>query len=327
MSDNSRKRSLKEIRETAGIPLFRRGINLGNFLESEKEGLWSKGLSIQDEWFTLLKYSGFDHVRIPVNWSSNAGLHIPYQIDKNFLKRVVHLVDTALARELIVIINQHHYHALMHEPEAHRKRFRDLWYTVARHFQGYPEELFFELLNEPVGNLTAALWNQYLLEAHKMIRSVDQERILIIGPTDWNNIPALDLLDVAGLADDRRIIITFHYYEPHFFTHQGARWVDPPHPTGAHWTGSVEERLAVEKDFDLALGWAQKQERMLFLGEFGGYQKFSDMDEVALWIASVRHEAEKRDIPWCFWEFCLDFGVWDPANKVFRDKILRALIP
>jgi endoglucanase len=46
---------------------FRRGVNLGNYLESPKNASW--GVTVSPEEFQIMKRQGFDHVRIPVRWS------------------------------------------------------------------------------------------------------------------------------------------------------------------------------------------------------------------------------------------------------------------
>jgi endoglucanase len=311
----------------AGLTRPRRGINFGNFLESAFEGKDTEGLIIQDDWFPLLKDAGFDFIRLPVRWSAHAAQSAPFAVEDAFLARVAHLVDVALAAGLTIIVNHHHYTGLIEDPAGQRERFLALWHIVAARFRGYPDGLFLEILNEPTGNLTAPLWNDYLKQAHAAIRSEDQSRALIVGPHDWNNITGLDTLSLAGLELDHRLIVTFHYYEPHPFTHQGAPWVTPPHPIGLHWTGSASELAVLRADLDRALAWGEQAGRPLLLGEFGAYQPCVPEDEAVCWIASIREEAERREIPWCFWEFCHSFGIWDRHKKVFKERFLRALVP
>jgi endoglucanase len=309
------------------IPPFRRGVNLGNFLETKAEGSGFHRLSIQDEWFPLLKRTGFDFVRIPIRWSAHAGDRAPFPIDEAFFSRVIHLVDTALENGLTVIVNHHHYFGLMKDPPAHRERFSALWRTISRRLKNYPTSLLFELLNEPCRNFTSPLWNDYWPEAYAEVRNEDPARILIVTPADWGNIHGLDLLSFSGMKNDPNLMATFHYYDPHGFTHQGAPWENPPPPTGSRWTGSVAEVSAVRRDLDYARSWSEKEHRRIFLGEFGVYRKYAPEEDLVSWTKCVREESEKRNIPWCIWDFCTDFGVWDPEKKAFREKFLRALIP
>ena len=43
----------------------------------------------------------------------------------------------------------------------------------------------------------------------------------MVGPTSWNSLADLPLL---RLPADANLLVTFHYYEPFQFTHQGATW-------------------------------------------------------------------------------------------------------
>ncbi len=326
MNDVSASSTQQAVWERSGVPRFHRGINLGDFLESLVEGKHTGGLLIQDDWFPLLRETGFDCVRLPVRWSAHAAAAAPYAVDQSFMDRVAHLVDAALARGLVIIVNQHHYIELAKDPAAHRERFLALWDAIAARFRGYPERLFFELLNEPNQALTAHLWNRLWPEAYRRVRAADPSRVIICGPDSWNNVTGLERLSLAAFPADKRLIGTFHYYEPHVFTHQGAAWVDPPHPLGASWTGTAAQVAAVERDFDLALAWTAREGRPLFLGEFGAYAKINPEAQVVGWTACVREQAEKRGIPWCYWEFCHGFGVWDPEKKTFKKNLLGALL-
>jgi endoglucanase len=76
---------------------------------------------------------------------------------------------------------------------------------------------------------------------------------------------------------------------------------------------------------DEAAEWSVKNNRPIFLGEFGAYSK-ADMDSRVLWTAFVRSEIEKRGFSWAYWEFGAGFGVYDREAKVWREGLLNALI-
>ncbi len=61
---------------TVPSPTLLRGINFGNMLEAPNEGEW--GLTVQEEYFDLVKEAGFDFVRLPVRWSTHAEQEWPY---------------------------------------------------------------------------------------------------------------------------------------------------------------------------------------------------------------------------------------------------------
>ncbi|MBS7639644.1 glycoside hydrolase family 5 protein, partial [Candidatus Bathyarchaeota archaeon] len=193
---------------------MRRGINIGNALEAPREGAW--GVYIRDEYFSIIKEAGFDNVRIPIRWSAHAEEKPPYKIHEEFFRRVDHVVGKALEQNLTVIINIHHYEEIMEKPLEHRDRFLALWKQISEHYSNYPENLYFELLNEPHKALTSELWNEFLIRAISIIRETNPTRKIVVGPVNWNSVYSLrDLV----LPDDRNIMVTFHFYTPFEFTH------------------------------------------------------------------------------------------------------------
>jgi len=299
-----------------------RGVNLGNALEAPIEGQW--GVIIKDEYFKLIKDAGFDHVRIPVRWSAHADTKPPYTIEKSFFERVDHVVNEALKNGLYVIINIHHYEEMMEKPERHKDRFLKIWEQISVHYKDYPERLWLELLNEPCHYLDSKLWNQYLKEAIAIIRKTNPARKIVVGPTDWNSVYKLKELE---LPKDPNLVVTFHYYNPFRFTHQGAEWVSPSPPVGTKWLGTELEKLLISGELDMAVEWSKKNNNIpLFLGEFGAYNK-ADMDSRVRWTSYVARSAEKRGIAWCYWEFCAGFGIYDPVSGEWRTPLLKALIP
>lgn len=208
-----------------------RGVNFGNALEAPREGEW--GVSLSAELFELARQAGFDSIRLPISWGYHLAPEPPYTIDPAFLRRVDWAIAQALARGLAIVINHHHDDALNADPLAERERFLAIWRQLAEHYREAPEEVYFELLNEPHGafNDNPELWNQLLAEALAIVRQHHPTRPVIIGPVGWNSLWRLPEL---RLPDDPYLIVTIHYYEPFAFTHQGASWVGYP-PTGVSW--------------------------------------------------------------------------------------------
>ncbi len=304
-----------------GLSLLR-GVNLGNALEAPFEGAW--GVVLKEEYFDLIAQAGFDTVRIPIRWSAHARKSSPYTIPEAFFSRVDWAVQNALERGLTVVIDMHHYEELYHDPEGERERFLSLWRQIAAHYAAYPEDLLLELLNEPHGAFTPGRWNGLLREALSVVRETNPRRWVVIGPGNWNHVRALPTLELP--KSDERIIVTFHYYEPFRFTHQGAEWVKGSSAwLGTRWEGTPAERRAVEEDLDFAVRWALAHHRPLFLGEFGAYRR-ADTESRARWTAFVAREAEARGIPWAYWEFCAGFGIYDPGKGEWREELLSALL-
>ncbi len=300
-----------------------RGINLGNMLEAPAEGAW--GISAQPEYLQLIRAAGFDSVRIPVRWSAHAREQPPYTIDSAFFARVDEVVGWALAQNLAVVINVHHYEALMDDPAGQRDRFLSIWRQVAGHYAAQPAAVFFELLNEPRRPLDVATWNQLLAEALAVVRESNPLRMVIVGPTEWNSFRKLDGLRLP--ADDRRLIVAFHYYEPFPFTHQDASWINNSAAwRGTRWTGGPDELAEIERVFDQVAAWGRAHARSIYLGEFGAYNRAA-LDDRARWTECVARAAERHGFSWAYWEFCSGFGAYDPQAGAWRPELKAALIP
>jgi endoglucanase len=220
----------------------------------------------------------------------------------------------------------HHYEeAMALDPTSHQARFIALWQQIAEHYQSYPNALLFEPMNEPNGLMTAKRWNDLIAATLPAIRATNPTRNLVIGPTEWNSLGALDELTLP--VADQHIIVTFHYYSPFEFTHQGADWVDGSENwMGTTWEGSSIQKQYLQYDFNVVAQWAKDNQRPIFLGEFGAYSK-ADMDSRARWTTFAAREAEARGFSWGYWEFGAGFGVYDPAAKKWNEPLLQALLP
>ena len=303
-------------------PMLRRGVNFGNMLEAPNEGEW--GLTVQEEYFDLVKEAGFDFIRLPIRWNAHADKAAPYTIDPDFFARIDEIVGWALERDLAIIVDFHHYEELMTDPQNHEDRFLGISKQVAEHYRDYPSSVLFELLNEPNARLDALLWNQYLAEALVVVRESNPTRDVVIGSVSWN---AYDWLSTLVVPDDEHLIVTFHYYLPFNFTHQGAEWVGGSDQwLGTIW-GTDAEKDEITRHFDSVSAWAQKHGNVrILLGEFGAYSK-APQDSRIRWTEFVRSEAERHGFAWAYWEFGAGFGAYDPDVKAWRIDLLRALIP
>jgi endoglucanase len=299
-----------------------RGVNFGNALEAPKEGEW--GMVIEEQFFDLVKAGGFQSIRLPVKWSAHAQKQPPYTIDEAFLKRVDWAVENATKRGLVIVVNMHHYEELMNAPIEHRPRFAALWRQIANRYKDAPGTVLFELCNEPNG-MPASLWNQILLEGLAEVRKTNPGRNVIIGGVDWNSVSTLK--DLKLPESDKHLIGTFHYYSPHRFTHQGAEWVTGADDyLGTKWDKKQGRGAEVDFDIDRAVKWSEENGRPIWMGEFGAYSK-ADIASRELWTSYVRAEAERRGVPWAYWEFGAGFGVYDRAKKAWVPEIKRSLVP
>lgn len=300
-----------------------RGINLGNALEAPNEGEW--GLTLEAEHFKIIKEGGFNSVRVPIRWNAHAMTEAPYTIDEDFFQRVDWVLEQAAANDLAVILNIHHYEEIMAAPAEQKERFLAIWAQIAGRYQDAPDSVYFELLNEPNGRISSTqVWNDIAAEGIALIRVTNPERTLIVGPGNWNNVTHLRNLKLPEA--DRNIIVTFHFYSPFQFTHQGAEWVQNSEPwLGTKWEGSEAEQVTLLSEMDVAVRWSEKNGRPIFMGEFGAYSKADD-ESRNRWTAFMVRSAEERGFSWAYWEFASGFGAYNRDKGAWNEPIYTALM-
>jgi endoglucanase len=278
----------------------------------------------QEKHFRLLKEAGFNSIRVNLHGFRHMDKDRDWELSDAWFNTVDWIVQNAREQGLMVILDLHEYNAMGEDAEGNKPKFLAFWRQVSAHFAKAPENVLFEILNEPSKKMTPEVWNAYLKEALAIIREKNPARTVIIGPAQWNSFRMLDKLELP--AEDRNLIVTIHYYLPMSFTHQGASWVQQESKTGVEWTGTEAERGAINKDFDTAAAWARKNNRPLFLGEFGAYDK-GPMESRARYTAAVARTAETRGWSWAYWQFDSDFILFDMKKQEFVQPILEALAP
>jgi endoglucanase len=296
-----------------------RCINLSNALEGPTEGAW--GYVIRFDHIDTIAAAGFDTVRVPMRWSAHAGTKRPYRLDAAFLARSDAVIDYALSKGLKVIINVHHYEEINRDPEAHEARLAAIWSQLSAHYASYPETLIFELLNEPNSEMTVERTDALNYKLLRGIRRSQPDRWVILATADWGGL--------RGLLASRpraghRTILTFHYYDPFDFTHQGAHFVNPPLATGKRW-GEAAQKAMVVSDFQKVSDFRKHFRRPVLLGEFGVYETVP-MEQRADWVEHVRREAEKAGVGWCHWGFTATFNAYDDKQETWIEPIRAALL-
>jgi endoglucanase len=193
---------------------------------------------------------------------------------------------------------------------------------VSERFRNAPDNVLFEILNEPNKKLTAEVWNQYAQEALAVIRKTNPTRTVIIGPAGYNGIGPLAELKLP--EDDRNLIVTVHYYSPMDFTHQGASWAGRTDKLGVEWKGTDAEKAAIEKDFAKVQTWAKEHNRPIFLGEFGVYDK-APMESRVRYLKFVVETTQKLGWSWAYWQFDSDFILYDVKSDKWIEPVRDAL--
>lgn len=253
--------SIEQVNADLGV-----GVNLGNALEADREGDW--GVTLDAEYFDEIAAAGFDHVRVPIKWSAYADERAPFTIPQtddpsipyaaNIWERVDWVIDQAESAGLHVIINVHHYDELHEDPTGHRNRFLAIWGQIAARYADAPPSVLFELLNEPndTFNREPERWNEMFADALAIVRQTNPDRAVLAAPVEWNGVPALDDLE---LPDDPNLIVSIHFYEPFWFSHQGAEWIDPTPPTPVSWDPDVIGIGATWENWSWDVAWTPTQ--------------------------------------------------------------------
>ncbi len=286
----------------------------------------------------LMARLGFDHVRLSVDAAQLE--HDPRGADglnDEFVGRLDRAVDTMLAEGLAVEIDLHpdeNYKLQLRTSDYAVEQLAMLWRKLAAHYANRdPNWVFFEILNEPEVS-DAYRWAGIQARVAAAIREAAPRHTILATGTNYSNIE--DLLAMQPLADGN-VIYTFHFYEPHEFTHQGASWglswwrythgiPYPPEESGmqalllevpdaadrfalenywmSHWDGHH-----IRMEMDAAAAWGRAQKEPLVCNEFGAYRGASDAVSRANWIHDVRTALEADGIGWAMWDYRGGFGV------------------
>ena len=296
----------------------KRCMNLGNDLDAPSTGAW--GHIIEQSSLKAIADAGFDTVRIPVRWNMRTGDGPDFFISEDFFERVVEVIDWALAEDLNVIIDVHHFEGINEAPRRHRAQLMKIWEQISTRFKDLPPSVYFEVFNEPNGKFEGDVMRSYLREAVSIIRRTNPDRYLILGGEQWNSISTLDSIPEIN---DTNIVHTFHYYNPFKFTHQKTSWTQLKNGPTTYW-GTDADKRQVAEEIKGATAYRKRTGRALFAGEFGAYEgaPYKDMID---YLETTRSVLEAEGIGWCVWNFTSSFSMYDVEKKAWHPDRLWAL--
>ncbi len=303
-----------------GETQFRRGVNILGYDKMWKDP--DKG-RFQLKHFTEIRRGGFDFVR--VNLFVFRHMDAQNRIDAQWLKSLDWVVANATKAGLGVILDEHDFGPCSSDVAMCRVKLPAVWRQLAARYSAEPSSVAFELLNEPHGELDTETWNAMIPELLSIVRSNNPTRTVIVGPARSYRPSMLPTLRLP--PDDRNILVTFHYYGPFRFTHQGTSWSNIKDLRGVTW-GSRADRQTLRDHFNEIGSWARKNRRPLLVGEFGVYDEGGvPVAMRADYAAAVTCEAERHGFAWAYWQFDGNFIVWDMKRDTWVEPIKRALIP
>lgn len=222
----------------------------------------------------------------------------------------------------------------------------DLWKALADELKDYPNDLVaYELLNEPVAPY-ASQWNSLSSQLVRELRLTEPERKLVIGSNMWQGVGTFSALTVP--ANDPNIILSFHFYNPHLFTHYQAEWAEMKDLNVAiHYPGEVitpedyaqlsdKEKKIVDPymgtyDKGVLAGMAQKAIKraqelglQLHCGEFGCYKKTPKADRIN-WMQDIISIFRENGIAYSYWDYKAGFGFCNSKGEVIDQEVLNLL--
>lgn len=293
----------------------------------------------------LISDLGLGHVRIPVDMAylfeeARPEALIPDRLDD---------LDAGIARFLdqdvaVIVAPFGQIDDLVDEPERVEASVA-FWELLAAHLRKFdPELLFVQVANEPRG--ATPEWAPIQERLLAAIRGAMPEHTLITAlplkaAEEVNGAP--EALAALTPLSDQNLVYNFHFYEPYFFTLQGASWTDPwvatlreiPYPSDEATmelaAQRAEERIdddafrdvpdrlryygqqpwdreRIAERVDIAADWAEGHGVRVIVDEFGVYKDGGVRDSDRLvWLADVRAALESRGIGWTMWDYSGNF--------------------
>lgn len=310
------------------------GINLGNvfeapnddfagFDETQFQSNWGETIKPKD--FVALGDSGFKNMRIPVSWEEHVtGAGEECLVQEDWMKQVFWAVDHAIENGMIVVLNTHHWDNMYTDPETETPCLLSVYKQMMEKIKNYsPDSLIVETLNEPRGKLNSNRWNALVPQIIDVVRSADPERVVMVGTHNYNSYGAVSLLELPEGVDN--LMVTFHYYDPFNFTHQGATFTDDYYETGTTWTASLAQKRTVKTAFNAMKDWSDAHNVPVYLGEFGAYEE-ADSTSRETWTTFISELSKSLGFATAYWEFSSGFGVYDENADEWRSYLMRALL-
>lgn len=337
---------------------FHKGVNFSYWLNFKNpEAPDACFMHKQD--FLNVKSLGADVIRLPMYLEHFCSADNGWKIPDYFFGCLDNFVAWAKELELTVIFDFHNNTVVGSQtPENIEETLIPIWTQIASKYKDSYEKIVFEIYNEP-HEIKLDIWGQALTNTIKAIRKIDTKHYLVAGGGDWNSFESLTQLPEF---DDDKIIYTFHFYEPHLFTHQGAGWSGmaritgipfpynkdkmpacPENPTEREASFFSKEydyehrgtEKAIADYFDKFVQFSIERNAPIYCGEFGVHMPYADEQERTNWYTIVAKLLEERNIARTSWDYYGSFGLFkkntDPKKYMqkfpddLNEDIVKAL--
>ena len=307
-----------EEKDPAGFP---------GFYEHAKSFITQKDLQ-------FIKNSGFNHVRLPVDYF-NFFKGENLEPDNAAFEILDNAVDKVLDSGLALILDLHkcpghdfHQGTLckiqpLFTDLKYMEKAKKVWSVLAERY-GCKKDVLLEILNEPVAP-DSQTWNKIKDELFWHIRKAAPKAPIVVGSNKWNN-PA-KFKDLTPMDDDN-VLYSFHSYQPVIFTHQNANWIPEPYfHQNRSWPGiyappqnkDISVTLPIEdgawdksrlhSTMECALEFRAKHNVPVACNEFGVYVQVERISQLN-WIRDFISLLKDADVGFSYWNYKnLDFGL------------------
>lgn len=342
--------------------LMGNGINLGNTLEACDNNVGIKTntpLSYETHWgqpkttqamIDGMKAAGFDTIRIPVAWMTNA-THLyegDYTIDADYMDRVEEVVRYARKAGMYVIVNDHWdggWYGMFGSESAETRAlameaYKGMWQQIAERFRDYSDYLIFESANEELGTRfdeNSPLYCSdsvvtYLNddERYALTNEINQTFVDVVRATGGNN--ATRFLLIAGYGtnidqtcDDRfqmpkdtavsKLMVSVHYYDP--WSYCGASSA----ASATKW-GKVSDYEYMDQQLAKMTKFTEAGYGVV-IGEYGALPCSDGLkDNTLAYHTAFLDACTKYDLTNCLWDCS---GLYKRVSQTFADDDILAM--
>lgn len=342
--------------------LMGNGINLGNTLEACDNNVGIKTntpLSYETHWgqpkttqamIDGMKAAGFDTIRIPVAWMTNA-THLyegDYTIDTDYMDRVEEVVRYARKAGMYVIINDHWdggWYGMFGSESAETRAlameaYKGMWQQIAERFRDYSDYLIFESANEELGGRfdeNSPLYCSdsvvtYLTddERYALTNEINQTFVDVVRATGGNNATRFLLIagystDIDQTCDDRfqmpkdtvdsKLMVSVHYYDP--WSYCGASSA----VSATKW-GKVSDYEYMDQQLAKMTKFTEAGYGVV-IGEYGALPCSDGLkDNTLAYHTAFLDACTKYDLTNCLWDCS---GLYKRVSQTFADDDILAM--